>query len=160
MNTAVTSLGKEKIKFVLLEGLNLSSVESLKNAGYTNVDYLKTALAEDELIERVKDAHFVGIRSRTQLTRRVFENCPKLIAVGCYCIGTNQVDLSAAQEYGVAMAMHFAGTPVSFMANVHCAAATLECPMTVKSRLRPTVSESVKFVTSSNFGFTYSIIPF
>ncbi|SMF23055.1 D-3-phosphoglycerate dehydrogenase [Alteromonadaceae bacterium Bs31] len=103
MNTAVTSLGKEKIKFVLLEGLNPSAVESLNNAGYSNVDYIKTALAEDDLIARIKDAHFVGLRSRTQLTRRVFENCPKLVAVGCFCIGTNQVDLGAAQEYGVAV---------------------------------------------------------
>ncbi len=103
MNTAVTSLGKEKIKFVLLEGVSTSALECLNNAGYSKVDYLKTALAEDELIERIKDAHFVGLRSRTQLTRRVFEQCPKLVAVGCFCIGTNQVDLSAAQEHGVAV---------------------------------------------------------
>ncbi|WP_185233284.1 phosphoglycerate dehydrogenase [Teredinibacter franksiae] len=103
MANPITSLGKEKIKFVLLEGVNLSAVESLNAAGYTNVDYVKTALADDELIERIKDAHFVGLRSRTQLTRRVFENAPKLIAVGCFCIGTNQVDLLAAQEHGVAV---------------------------------------------------------
>ncbi|MDQ2076602.1 phosphoglycerate dehydrogenase [Marinimicrobium sp. ABcell2] len=97
------SLDKSKIKFVLLEGVHPSAVDTLEAAGYTNVDYLKTALAEDELIERLKDAHFVGLRSRTQLTRRVFENAPKLIAAGCFCIGTNQVDLQAAQEHGVAV---------------------------------------------------------
>ncbi|WP_075184858.1 phosphoglycerate dehydrogenase [Teredinibacter haidensis] len=103
MTAPLTSLKKEKIKFLLLEGVSPSSVESLKNAGYTNIDYVKTALAEDELIDRIKDAHFVGLRSRTQLTRRVFESAPKLVAAGCFCIGTNQVDLEAAQEHGVAV---------------------------------------------------------
>lgn len=99
--TAKISLEKDKIKFVLLEGVHPSAVASLNRAGYTNIDYLKTALAEDELIDRIKDAHFVGIRSRTQLTEQVFANAPKLIAVGCFCIGTNQVDLKSAQEHGV-----------------------------------------------------------
>lgn len=97
------SLDKSKIKFVLLEGVHTSAVRTLEAAGYTNIDYLKTALSEDELIERLADAHFVGLRSRTQLTRRVFANAPKLIAAGCFCIGTNQVDLQAAQEHGVAV---------------------------------------------------------
>lgn len=101
MSAAKTSLDKSKIKFVLLEGLHQSAVDTLKAAGYTNIDYLKTALTDDELIERIKDAHFVGLRSRTQLTRKVFESADKLIAVGCFCIGTNQVDLQAAQEHGV-----------------------------------------------------------
>jgi D-3-phosphoglycerate dehydrogenase len=103
MTAAKISLDKDKIKFVLLEGVHQSAVDALAAAGYTNIDYLKTALAEDELIERLQDAHFVGLRSRTQLTRRVFEECNKLIAVGCFCIGTNQVDLVAAQEHGVAV---------------------------------------------------------
>lgn len=101
MSAAKTSLDKSKIKFVLLEGVHQSAVDTLKAAGYSNIDYLKTALTDDELIERIKDAHFVGLRSRTQLTRKVFENADKLIAVGCFCIGTNQVDLQAAQEHGV-----------------------------------------------------------
>lgn len=100
---AKTSLDKSKIRFLLLEGVHQSAVATLEQSGYTNVEYLKTAVPEDELIEKIKDAHFVGIRSRTQLTRRVFENAPKLIAVGCFCIGTNQVDLTAAQEHGVAV---------------------------------------------------------
>ncbi|WP_019603822.1 phosphoglycerate dehydrogenase [Teredinibacter turnerae] len=103
MAHAQTSLDKAKIKFLLLEGVHQSAVESLNRAGYTNVDYVKTALAEDELIERIKDAHFVGLRSRTQLTRKVIEHAPKLVAAGCFCIGTNQVDLDAAQEHGVAV---------------------------------------------------------
>ncbi len=96
-----TSLEKDKIKFVLFEGVHQSAVDTLNAAGYFNIDYLSKALAEDELIDRVKDAHFVGLRSRTQLTAKVFANAPKLIAVGCFCIGTNQVDLEAAQAHGV-----------------------------------------------------------
>lgn len=95
------SLEKSKIKFLLLEGVHQSAVDTLKASGYTNVEYHKAALSEDELIEKIKDAHFVGIRSRTQLTRRVFEAAKKLVSVGCFCIGTNQVDLVAAQENGV-----------------------------------------------------------
>ncbi|MCE2030502.1 phosphoglycerate dehydrogenase [Sessilibacter corallicola] len=98
---ANTSLNKDKIKFLLLEGVHQSAIDTLKEAGYSNIEYLKTSLPEDQLIEKIKDAHFVGIRSRTQLTRRVFESAEKLIAVGCFCIGTNQVDLDAAQEHGV-----------------------------------------------------------
>jgi D-3-phosphoglycerate dehydrogenase len=98
-----TSLDKSKIKFLLLEGVHQSAVNTLNQQGYTNIEYLKTALDEDTLIEKIQDAHFVGLRSRTQLTRRVFENAPKLIAAGCFCIGTNQVDLKAAQEHGVAV---------------------------------------------------------
>ena len=95
------SLEKSKIKFLLLEGVHQSAVDTLKASGYTNVEYHKAALSEDELIEKIKDAHFVGIRSRTQLNRRVFEAAKKLVSVGCFCIGTNQVDLVAAQENGV-----------------------------------------------------------
>ncbi len=98
-----TSMDKGKIRFLLLEGVHQSAVETLTAAGYSNVEYIKTSLPDAELIEKIKDAHFVGIRSRTQLTRQVFENAPKLIAVGCFCIGTNQVDLQAAQEFGVAV---------------------------------------------------------
>lgn len=96
-----TSLDKSKIKFLLLEGVHQSALDTLQQAGYTNIEYLKTALPQDELKEKIKDAHFVGIRSRTQLTKEVFDAAEKLIAVGCFCIGTNQVDLSAATEKGV-----------------------------------------------------------
>jgi len=97
------SLDKSKIKFLLLEGVHQSAIDTLNAAGYTNIEYFKTALNEDELIEQIGDAHFVGLRSRTQLTRKVLENAPKLVAAGCFCIGTNQVDLAAAQEHGVAV---------------------------------------------------------
>lgn len=95
------SLGKQKIKILLLEGVHPSAVEIFKAAGYENVDYYPAALPEDELLEKIAGAHFVGIRSRTQLNAQVFAAAKKLIAVGCFCIGTNQVDLKAATEHGV-----------------------------------------------------------
>lgn len=100
---AQTSLDKSKIKFLLLEGVHQSALDTLNAAGYTNIEYLKTSLPDDELKARIKDAHFVGIRSRTQLTDEIFEAAEKLIAVGCFCIGTNQVDLKAATKRGVAV---------------------------------------------------------
>ncbi|MCF4007887.1 phosphoglycerate dehydrogenase [Rheinheimera sp. UJ63] len=90
------SLAKDKIKILLLEGLHHSAVQTFKDNGYTNIEYLKTSLPEDELIERIKDAHVIGIRSRTQLTEPVLDAANKLMAIGCFCIGTNQVDLHAA----------------------------------------------------------------
>lgn len=98
-----TSLDKAKIRILLLEGVHQSAVDTLHKAGYTNIEYIKTSLAQPELIEKIKDAHFVGIRSRTQLTEEVFAAAEKLIAVGCFCIGTNQVDLAAATRHGVAV---------------------------------------------------------
>jgi D-3-phosphoglycerate dehydrogenase len=96
-----TSLDKSKIRFLLLEGVHQSAVKTLNDAGYTNIEYLKTSLSEDELVDKVKDVHFIGIRSRTQLTARVFAAATRLQAVGCFCIGTNQVDLSAALSKAV-----------------------------------------------------------
>ncbi|MBX2807313.1 MAG: phosphoglycerate dehydrogenase [Cellvibrionaceae bacterium] len=95
------SLEKSKIRFLLLEGVHQSAVDTLQTAGYSNIEYVKTALNEDDLCKKLQGVHFLGIRSRTQLTRRVFEQADKLIAVGCFCIGTNQVDLNTAEEHGV-----------------------------------------------------------
>lgn len=94
-------LGKQKIKILLLEGVHPSAVEVFKAAGYENIDYYPAALPENQLLEKIADAHFVGIRSRTQLNAQVFATAKKLIAVGCFCIGTNQVDLNAATKHGV-----------------------------------------------------------
>ncbi|PJC86267.1 phosphoglycerate dehydrogenase [Vibrio sp. HA2012] len=98
---AKVSLEKDKIKFLLLEGLHPSSVEVLEAAGYTNIEYHKGSLSEEELLEAVKDVHFIGIRSRSNLTEEVFAAANKLVAVGCFCIGTNQVDLNAAAKRGI-----------------------------------------------------------
>lgn len=98
---AKTSLDKSKIKFLLLEGIHQSAVDNFLNAGYTNIEHLPTSLDEEALIEKIRDAHFLGIRSRTQLTPRVLDAAEKLVAVGCFCIGTNQVNLGAALERGI-----------------------------------------------------------
>jgi D-3-phosphoglycerate dehydrogenase len=98
-----TSLEKSKIRILLLEGVHQSAIDTLNAAGYTNIEYLTHSLGEEELIEKISDAHFVGIRSRTQLTENVFEAARKLVAVGCFCIGTNQVDLKAATRRGIAV---------------------------------------------------------
>lgn len=95
------SLGKQKIKILLLEGVHPSAVDVFKAAGYDNIDYYPSALPEHELLEKIADVHFVGIRSRTQLNAKVFSAAKKLIGVGCFCIGTNQVDIQAATERGV-----------------------------------------------------------
>lgn len=98
-----TSLDKGKIKILLLEGVHQSAIDTLHAQGYTNIESHTGSLPEEELLERIADAHFVGIRSRTQLTEKVFDAAEKLVAVGCFCIGTNQVDLRAATERGVAV---------------------------------------------------------
>jgi D-3-phosphoglycerate dehydrogenase len=98
-----TSLDKSKIKFLLLEGVHQTAVDTLKAAGYTNIEYHVGSLPEEQLKEAIAEAHFIGIRSRTQLTAEVFSHAHKLVAVGCFCIGTNQVDLTAAMEMGVAV---------------------------------------------------------
>lgn len=98
-----TSLDKSKIRFLLLEGLHPSALQVLRNAGYSQIESLSGALPQEELIERIADVHFIGIRSRTQLTAEVLAHANKLVAIGCFCIGTNQVDLKAARDRGIAV---------------------------------------------------------
>ncbi len=95
------SLDKNKIKIVLLEGVHQNALDVLHASGYSNIDYHKKALEGDQLKQAVADAHFVGIRSRTQLTADVLASAKKLVGIGCFCIGTNQVDLQAAKRLGV-----------------------------------------------------------
>lgn len=95
------SLDKAKIKVLLLEGVHPSAVTQFNAAGYHEVEYLKGALDEQELLEKIQNVHFLGIRSRTHLTEEVFAQAKKLVAVGCFCIGTNQVDLAAAEARGI-----------------------------------------------------------
>ena len=93
----VQTLTKDENKFLLLEGVHPSAIEILKNAGYSNIEYYKGALTEQEL----KEARFIGVRSRTQLTEDIINCAPKLAGIGCFCIGTNQVNLSAASKKGI-----------------------------------------------------------
>lgn len=96
-----TSYPKQDIKVLLLEGVSASAVESFHRAGYSQVELHTASLPDAELKEHIADAHIIGIRSRTQLTADVLERARRLIAVGCFCIGTNQVDLDAARKVGV-----------------------------------------------------------
>lgn len=98
---AKVSLDKDKIKFLLVEGVHQKAVDNLRAAGYTNIEYHKGALDSDDLKESIRDAHFIGLRSRTNLTEDILAVAEKLVAVGCFCIGTNQVDLDAAAKRGV-----------------------------------------------------------
>ncbi|MGB0955785.1 MAG: phosphoglycerate dehydrogenase [Panacagrimonas sp.] len=96
-----TSFPKSDIRVLLLEGISQTAVEHFQAAGYSNIEYHEKSLPEPQLAEAVSRAHIVGIRSRSQLTQPVFEQSRRLLAVGCFCIGTNQVDLQAAQRRGV-----------------------------------------------------------
>jgi len=98
-----TSYPREKIKILLLENISDSAVEEFKHGGYTNVTRLQGALDQKKLIDLIKDVHILGIRSKTQITKEILENAPKLLAIGCFCIGTNQVDLRTATRKGVAV---------------------------------------------------------
>jgi len=98
-----TSLSKDKIKILLVEGVHDSAVQALHAAGYTQVQTLSGALEGDALRQRIADVHFIGIRSRTQLRAEVLAQARRLTAIGCFCIGTNQVDLDAARARGVAV---------------------------------------------------------
>jgi len=95
------SLDKGKIKIVLLEGVHSSALEAFRRDGYTDIEQHPKSLPEPELIASIRDAYIIGIRSSTLLTREIFEQAPRLIAAGCFCIGTNQVDLDAAQDRGI-----------------------------------------------------------
>ncbi len=99
--SAVLSVPKDRLKFVLLEGIHPSAVEALRSDGYTTIETFPKALAGEALADAIRDAHFLGIRSRTQLTDDVLAAAPKLAAVGAFCIGTNQVDLAAAARRGI-----------------------------------------------------------
>ena len=95
------SLAKEKIKILLLEGLHDNSLKYFRSNDYSNIEYLKTSLSDGDLKEKIKDVHIIGIRSRTTITADVLKHANKLIAVGCFSIGTNQVDLDAAKLKGI-----------------------------------------------------------
>ncbi len=100
-NSALTSYPKDKIKILFLENISDAAIKVFRDAGYTDIKKVSGALSEDQLIEEIKNVHLVGIRSKTQMTKRVIDHAPKLQAIGCFCIGTNQVNLAEARKKGI-----------------------------------------------------------
>jgi D-3-phosphoglycerate dehydrogenase len=98
---ATTSYPKERINILFLENISEKAVQHFKQNGYTNVRKLGGALSEDELIKEIKDVHLLGIRSKTHISAKVLAAATKLQAIGCFCIGVNQVDLKAATKTGI-----------------------------------------------------------
>ena len=95
------SLAKEKIKILLLEGLHKNATQLFNENQYYSVEYQKYSLETNELIKKIKDVHLLGIRSKTNITNNILKHAKKLIAIGCYSIGTNQVDLTSAKLQGI-----------------------------------------------------------
>ncbi len=95
------SLAKDKIRILLLEDLHDSAVEEFQRNGYSQIEQMKTALDEDALIERIQGVHLLGIRSRTRITHKVLAAANRLVGIGCFCIGTNQVALDTARTLGI-----------------------------------------------------------
>jgi len=97
----ITSYPKEKINILFLENISDVAVKHFNAAGYINVKKINGALSEEELAAAIKDVHLLGIRSKTQITKKILDAAQKLQAIGCFCIGVNQVDLKAATKNGV-----------------------------------------------------------
>jgi len=104
MSTSLkTSYPKDKIKVLFLENISEAAVQYFKIQGYTDVRKVTGALSEEELIKVIKDVHILGIRSKTFISKKVLDSAKKLQAIGCFCIGTNQVDLKACKQKGIAV---------------------------------------------------------
>ncbi len=97
----MTSYPKERINILFLENISDKAVQHFKQNGYINVRKMSGALSEEELIKEIKDVHLIGIRSKTLITKKVLDAALKLQAIGCFCIGVNQVDLKAATQKGI-----------------------------------------------------------
>jgi D-3-phosphoglycerate dehydrogenase len=98
---STTSYPKDKIKILLLEGISQSAIDEFHRAGYTNIEAFPKALEEAELVKKIKDAHLLGIRSKSQINEKVINAAQKLWGIGAFCIGVNQIDLKAATKAGV-----------------------------------------------------------
>ncbi len=99
--TNKTSYPKDKIKILFLENISDAAIKVFRDEGYTDIKKVGGALTEDQLIEEIKNVHLLGIRSKTQITEKVIKHATKLQAIGCFCIGTNQVNLQAARKKGI-----------------------------------------------------------
>jgi D-3-phosphoglycerate dehydrogenase len=103
MQAQPTSYPKSKVKILLLENISKSAVAEFTDADYTEIRQVTGALSESELREAIKGVHILGIRSKTQVTAQVLENADKLLAIGAFCIGTNQIALKPATQKGIAV---------------------------------------------------------
>src|SRR4051794_20734020 len=100
-NSLLNSLDKSKIKILLLEGVHPTAAANFRADGYSNVELHAVSLSGAKLRDAARDAYFIGIRSATHLDQAFFEHAQRLIGVGCFCIGTNQVDLQTAEDRGI-----------------------------------------------------------
>ena len=98
-----TSYPRNKIKILLLENISDAAVQELEAAGYSHIERIGGALSEEQLMKAVKGVHMIGIRSKTKITKNVLDAADKLIAIGAFCIGVNQIDLKTATEKGIAV---------------------------------------------------------
>ena len=98
-----TSYPRDKVRILLLENISDTATKIFRDSGYTEIRKLSGALNEEQLIREIGQVHILGIRSKTQITQKVLEHAPRLQAIGCFCIGVNQVDLHAANRHGVAV---------------------------------------------------------
>lgn len=98
-----TSYPKEKLKILLLENIHPAAIKLLSNSGYTDIESVSGSLTEKELADKISKVHLIGIRSKTQLTDAVLKNAEKLIAIGAFCIGTNQIKMETARKQGIAV---------------------------------------------------------
>lgn len=103
MKTPKTSYPRSKIKILLLENISESAVEELRQSGYVEIRKISGALSEADLVREIKGVHILGIRSKTQITEKIIEKADRLLAIGAFCIGINQINLKAATEKGIAV---------------------------------------------------------
>lgn len=103
MDAAKTSYPRERINILFLENISDRAVKTFRQQGYSQIERVNQALSEEELARRIRDIHILGIRSKTQITNKVLDGARKLQAIGCFCIGVNQVDLVSATRKGVAV---------------------------------------------------------
>src|SRR4051794_743862 len=101
MEQGKTSYPKEKVRILFLENISDTAVRNFRANGYTKVEKISKALTEEDLIREIRDVHILGIRSKTKISANVLDAAKKLQAIGCFCIGVNQVDLQHATENGV-----------------------------------------------------------
>ena len=103
MEPTKTSSPKEKIRILFLENISDTAVKNFSKHGYVQVEKITKALSEEDLAREIKNVHILGIRSKTHITPKVLDAAKKLQAIGCFCIGVNQVDLRSATQHGIAV---------------------------------------------------------